>query len=37
MRELTDKIFGCANHNFSPDGKPVISIISIDEFEKKLK
>ena len=37
MRELTDKLFGCANHNFSPDGKPVISIISIDEFEKKLK
>ena len=37
MRDLVDRLFACGNHNFSPDGKPVISIIAIDELEKRLK
>lgn len=37
MHELIDKLFSCANHNFSPDGKPVIFIIQMEELEKRLK
>jgi DNA mismatch repair protein MutL len=37
MRDLIDKLFACANHNYNPDGKPIISILSTDELEKRLK
>jgi DNA mismatch repair protein MutL len=37
MKDLIDKLFQCPNHNYSPDGKPIISILSIDELEKRLK
>ncbi len=36
MRELVDKLFGCSNPNFSPSGKPVISIIKTEEISKIL-
>lgn len=35
MEELFDKLFGCASPNYSPSGKPVISIIPIEEIDKK--
>ena len=37
MRDLIDRLFACSNHNFNPDGKPIISIISTEELEKRLK
>ncbi|MBN1158402.1 MAG: DNA mismatch repair endonuclease MutL [Bacteroidales bacterium] len=37
MQEMVDGLFACENPNYSPSGKPVVSIIAIDELEKKLK
>ncbi|MCB8994076.1 MAG: DNA mismatch repair endonuclease MutL [Bacteroidales bacterium] len=36
MRNLVDQLFACSNPNYSPSGKPVISIISMEEIEKLL-
>lgn len=35
IANLIDQLFACANHNFSPDGKIIISILSAEEIEKK--
>ncbi|MEA1897055.1 MAG: DNA mismatch repair protein MutL, partial [Bacteroidota bacterium] len=35
MRDLVDRLFACNSPNYSPGGKPVISIISMEEFEEK--
>ncbi|MFW5804064.1 MAG: DNA mismatch repair protein MutL, partial [bacterium] len=37
MRILMDKLFACKSPNYSPDGKLVIFIMSLDEMEKKFK
>lgn len=37
MNDLVDRLFACSNHNFCPDGKPVISILGMEELEKRLK
>jgi len=37
MQDLVDKLFACQFPNVSPDGKAIVSIISIEELEKKLK
>jgi DNA mismatch repair protein MutL len=37
MQELFDKLFACNHPNFSPDGKKVLTIIEMDELDKKLK
>ncbi len=37
MHDLIDKLFACANHNNSPDGKPILSIVQMEELEKKFK
>jgi DNA mismatch repair protein MutL len=37
MRDLIDKLFACANHNYNPDGKAIISIIEQEEMDKKFK
>jgi DNA mismatch repair protein MutL len=37
IHNFIDKLFACGNHNFSPDGKPVISIIPMEELEKRMK
>ncbi len=37
MQELIDRLFACKMPNYSPDGKPVISIVSNDEIENKFK
>ncbi len=34
MGYLIDNLFACATPNYSPDGKPVLSIISLEEIEK---
>lgn len=35
MKELVDQLFACETPNFSPSGKSIISILSIDEVEKR--
>ncbi len=35
MKDLVDRLFACNSPNYSPGGKPVISIISMEEFEEK--
>jgi len=37
IRELVDKLFQCTNPHYSPSGKAVISIITMDELDKRLK
>ena len=34
MSYLIDNLFACATPNYSPEGKPVLSIISLEEIEK---
>ncbi|MBN1415826.1 MAG: DNA mismatch repair endonuclease MutL [Bacteroidales bacterium] len=35
MQDLVDRLFACENPNYSPGGHPVISIISLEEIEKR--
>jgi DNA mismatch repair protein MutL len=35
MKELVDHLFGCSIPNFSPSGKTIISIINLDELDKR--
>ena len=37
MEDLFDTLFACQSPNYSPKGKPVISIIALDEIDKKFK
>ncbi len=37
MQIIVDQLFACEEPNYSPTGKKTMSIISMDEFEKKLK
>ena len=37
IRELVDKLFQCTNPNYSPSGKALISIITMDELDKRLR
>lgn len=34
MRDLLDKLFACKNHAYSPEGKPVIALLTMEELEK---
>jgi DNA mismatch repair protein MutL len=34
MNHLIDNLFACETPNYSPEGKPVLSIISLDDLEK---
>jgi len=36
MREIVDSLFACKIPNYSPSGKPVVSILSISEIENML-
>ena len=36
MQVLVDQLFACENPNYSPSGKKIISIMSLEEMEKKL-
>lgn len=37
MQDLVDKLFACQHPNISPEGKPTVSIVSIEELEKRFK
>jgi DNA mismatch repair protein MutL len=37
MQDLVDNLFACESPGYSPSGKPVISIIAIEELERKFK
>jgi len=37
MRELLDTLFACSMPNWSPTGKPIVNIITIEELDKRLK
>lgn len=37
MQELFYRLMACKVHNYTPSGKSIISIISVDELEKRLK
>jgi DNA mismatch repair protein MutL len=37
MEELIDTLFACSSPNYSPKGKPVISIITLEEIDKRFK
>lgn len=37
INQLVDQLFACSTPNFSPTGKQVLTIISVDHFEKLLK
>lgn len=37
MQDLVDKLFACQHPNFSPEGKVILTIISLDELEKRFK
>ncbi|MDD4192798.1 MAG: DNA mismatch repair endonuclease MutL [Mangrovibacterium sp.] len=36
VNQLIDQLFGCANPNFSPAGKHVLTIVPLEHFEKML-
>ena len=37
MEDLFDSLFACTSPNYSPKGKQVISIIALEEIDKKFK
>lgn len=37
MEDLFDTLFACKAPNYSPKGKPVISIITLDDIDKRFK
>ncbi len=37
MQDLVDKLFLCLHPNLSPEGKVILTIISLDELEKRFK
>jgi DNA mismatch repair protein MutL len=37
MRELVDNLFACEQPNYSPSGKPVVSIIALEDLENQFR
>jgi DNA mismatch repair protein MutL len=37
MEDLFDTLFACSGPNYSPKGKPVISILTMEEIDKRFK
>lgn len=37
MNNMVDNLFACQTPNFSPDGKPIIALISVDDLKKCFK
>ena len=35
MSDLIDRLFACGNHNFTPDGKKIITIFTHEEIDKR--
>jgi DNA mismatch repair protein MutL len=36
MQQLVDELFACENHNYTPNGKRIVAIVSLGELEKLL-
>jgi DNA mismatch repair protein MutL len=37
MEDLFDTLFSCKAPNYSPKGKPVINILTLEEIDKRLR
>jgi DNA mismatch repair protein MutL len=37
MEDLFDSLFACSSPNYSPKGKPVVNIITLEELDKRFK
>lgn len=37
MADLIDKLFAASNHNYAPDGKKILSILTYEELENRFK
>jgi len=37
MTGLIDRLFACPNHNYTPNGKKIITILSYEEIEGKFR
>jgi DNA mismatch repair protein MutL len=37
MEDLFDTLFACKSPNYSPKGKPVINILTLEEIDQRLK
>jgi DNA mismatch repair protein MutL len=37
MEDLFDTLFACQSPNYSPKGKPVIIILTLEDIDKKFK
>ncbi len=37
MNDLINKLFSCANHNFTPDGKTIFTIIAHEEIQSRFR
>ncbi len=37
MTDLIDRLFACQNHNYTPDGKKILTILTSDELEAKFR
>lgn len=37
MQSVVDELFACQSPNYSPDGKPAITILSMEEIDKKFR
>lgn len=35
MSDLIDRLFACSNHNFTPDGKKIMTILTHEEIDKR--
>lgn len=35
MSDMIDRLFACSNHNYTPDGRKIMTIFSQDELEKR--
>lgn len=35
MTDIIDRLFACENHHFTPDGKKIMTIVTLDEIEKR--
>ena len=37
MSDLIDRLFACANHNFTPDGKKIMTVWSQDDIDSAFR
>ncbi|MPN64571.1 hypothetical protein SDC9_212347 [bioreactor metagenome] len=37
MTNLVEQLFACPSHNYTPDGKPVMTILTQEEIQKRFQ